>query len=113
MDTDVASNTVLAPPTSPYWITPCCGSLFGYQYDRWYPGGYACGVCSDNNKLAETFKSIFCIACKNPVKKGMYNIVKTYDDVYTHRYTRSVLFPPCVRYRRVLKQNKQPQNHKD
>jgi hypothetical protein len=86
----------VAPPTGPYWITPCCGSLFGYQYERWYPGNnYACGVCSENNKLAESFKSLFCIGCKTPVKKDTYTIVKTYDDVFTHRYTRTVICHRC------------------
>jgi hypothetical protein len=85
----------VAPPTGPYWITPCCGSIFGYQYDKWYPGGYACGVCSDNNKLAETFDAIFCDACTTPVKKEGYDIVKTFDDAFTHTYTRIVLCHRC------------------
>lgn len=90
------NRKVFVPPlSSPYWITPCCGTLFGYRYDRWYPGGYACGLCSNNNKLAATFNSLFCVCCRIPVQPNKYTIVKTYDDVFAHSYSRTVICHRC------------------
>lgn len=88
------SGKKIAPPTSPYWITPCCGILFGYEYKNWFPGGYACGTCSKATELANAFREVFCQCCHAATRR--FRIVATYDE-YALRYTRSIFCNTCYR----------------
>jgi hypothetical protein len=90
-----STGRIVQTPLSPYWITPCCGSIFGYQYFNWFPEGYACGLCSENNRISDFADLNYCSSCCAVLKKGKYYVMKLYDDVYRNRYTRVLLCLQC------------------
>jgi hypothetical protein len=94
-----AKSHSVAPPNAPFWHTPCCGALFGYRYEGWFPpNNYACGLCSRNRQAAEQFESFFCVSCRCALTtRSKYNLVRTFDDVFSWRMVDAVLCDYCLR----------------
>ena len=85
-------------PSPPLWITPCCGRIHEYNWLKWTPNGYSCGVCKDNAEVAQALKEAVCECCCITVdtKKHSYKVVRCYDDVFTQRFRRMVFCNRCT-----------------
>lgn len=91
---DAGKKQVFDLPLPGYWITPCCGIPFEYDFDRWTPAGYQCRFCPQGIALYNSFNDLNCSACRSRVTDGYY-LMKIYDDVYEMRIRRVVICKAC------------------
>lgn len=89
-----AKKQVFDLPLPGYWITPCCGIPFEYDFDRWTPAGYQCRFCPQGIALYNSFNDLNCSACRSKVVDGYY-LYNVYDDVYEMRMRRAVFCKRC------------------
>lgn len=85
-----AKKQVFELPLPGYWITPCCGIPFEYDFNAWTPADYQCRFCPQGIAMHKSFNELNCSACHLRVI-GPYLLLKVYDDVYELR-TRRVIF---------------------
>lgn len=87
----------LSLPSGPFWITPCCGISYSYDWSRITPNGYACGVCVENTEVAESLNQLLCTACHSVLVGDRYEVLRIYDDVYTDSFRRMLYCNSCLR----------------
>jgi hypothetical protein len=89
-------------PTPPFWITPCCGIIYELDWEKWTPNGYACGVCKDNNVVAEELVKPLCMSCHTVIDVNrttptlQYKVVRCFDDVYTNNFRYMIFCNRCI-----------------
>lgn len=88
------AGSIKTAPMPGYWLTPCCGIPYSYNDANRYPGGYACGACSEASIAAATFKMIFCNCCRT--EPSSYSLPMVYDDLYTMTLRRIVICSACT-----------------
>ena len=86
-------SAVKEHPTAGYWLTPCCGIPYSYKDSNWFPGGYACGTCSEANELAQSFDVRRCSCCRFP--SPVYTLHRVYDDLYLRGFRHIIICAAC------------------
>lgn len=85
----------LPQPTAPLWVTPCCGIIYEYDWQKWTPNCYACGVCKVNSDMAESLNKLICMCCRQTIDRT-YQIIRCWDDVYTQQFHRMAFCSRCL-----------------
>lgn len=83
-------------PTPPFWITPCCGIIYEYNWMKWTPNGYACGVCKENSEVADSLLRPLCMCCNSILDAKNYRVLRLLDDVYTNTFRRMIFCQRCL-----------------
>lgn len=89
-------------PLPGYWLNPCCGHVFEYDFTRWTPAGYQCRFCIPGITMFNSFLEPNCQICHIRIKE-IYYLHKVFDDVIEMRPRRMVFCQDCNgRVRRVV-----------
>lgn len=86
-------------PCSSWWITPCCGKRYSYDFWNWYDSTYCCGTCQRGNDIALSYQTLICENCLEPVLDlKQYEVVRVYDDEEMHCFRNVITCKRCISY---------------
>lgn len=89
-----AKKQVFELPLPGYWITPCCGIPFEYDFFAWTPAEYQCRFCPQGIAMHKSFNELSCSGCRMRLI-GPYYLTKVYDDVYDMCMRRVIFCKAC------------------
>jgi len=90
-----AKEDIKKLPAAAWWITPCCGKRYSYDFWNWWNGmTYCCGTCQRGNDIAASFRVIFCDNCY--CQTTDYTVSSVYDDDETQSFRTMVICNKCV-----------------
>lgn len=68
-------------PCSSWWITPCCGKRYSYDFWCWQDSTYCCGTCQKGNDFALSFQTLICECCLEPIRDNKsYEVLRVFDN---------------------------------
>jgi hypothetical protein len=86
-------------PCSSWWITPCCGKRYSYDFWCWNDSVYSCGTCQRGNDVALSYQTLICENCLEPVLDiKQHDVLRVYDDEEMQCFRNMVACKKCVGY---------------
>lgn len=82
-------------PNGAWWITPCCGKLYKYDFWDWYDTSYCCGTCQSGNDIAAPFKVLLCDICYTHPASD-YKVMQVYDDEEMLTFRTMIVCEKCL-----------------
>jgi len=79
----------------PFWVNPCCARLGGYNFEGFYPNGYACGSCSVAKADKESLEITICSLCKQLAPN--FKLMRVYDNIRGGKVYRSIVCLRCFK----------------
>ncbi len=89
-----AKKPSFALPLPGYWVNPCCGLTFEYDFTRWTPAGYQCRFSTSCISMFNSFLELNCQICHIRIKE-IYYLHRVFDDVMEMRPIRMVFCKDC------------------
>lgn len=90
-----SKKAVFTLPLPGYWLNPCCGIPFEYDFLRNTPAGYYCRFCPNGIQMFDSFLELNCQVCHARITDNRYYLHRVFDDVFEMRPCRLVFCPDC------------------